>query len=150
MKIFVRRARIVFALVVPGGMVEEPFGCGSKPMGSHFGVGAPPILEPTLVGIGMFTHGHLGLSQDRISTPPRKNHGILLVSISSHPKGVPPKSTPIRCRGDLCTPFSGGKGGESSFRKEVGSERQCVVGMLDWTALFATSRKETSRKDFGP
>ena len=30
-------------------------GCGSKPMGSHFGVGAPPILEPILVGIGMFT-----------------------------------------------------------------------------------------------
>ena len=38
----------------------------SKPMGSHFGVGAPPILEPILVGIGMFaggyeilTHGHM-------------------------------------------------------------------------------------------
>ena len=31
------------------------FGCGSKPMGSHFGVGALPILEPMLVGIGMFT-----------------------------------------------------------------------------------------------
>ena len=38
----------------------------SKPMGSHFGVGAPPILEPIFVGIGMFTggygiltHGHL-------------------------------------------------------------------------------------------
>ena len=40
----------------------------SKPMGSHFGVGAPPILEPILVGIGMFaggtefwilTHGHI-------------------------------------------------------------------------------------------
>ena len=26
-------------------------------MGSHFGVGAPPILEPILVGIGMFTGG---------------------------------------------------------------------------------------------
>ena len=26
-------------------------GCGSKPMRSHFGVGAPPILEPILVGI---------------------------------------------------------------------------------------------------
>ena len=24
----------------------------------HFGVGAPPILEPVLVGIGMFTRGH--------------------------------------------------------------------------------------------
>ena len=23
---------------------EEFFGCGSQPMGSHFGVGAPPIL----------------------------------------------------------------------------------------------------------
>ena len=32
-----------------------PLGCGSKPMRSHFGVGAPPILEPILVGIGMFT-----------------------------------------------------------------------------------------------
>ena len=29
----------------------------SKPMGSHFGVAAPPILEPILVGIGMFTGG---------------------------------------------------------------------------------------------
>ena len=31
--------------------------CGSKPMGSHFGVGAPPILEPIFVGIGMCTGG---------------------------------------------------------------------------------------------
>ena len=29
----------------------------STPMGSHFGVDAPPILEPILVGIGMFTWG---------------------------------------------------------------------------------------------
>ena len=29
------------------------FGCGLKPMGSHFGVDAPPILEPILVvGLG--------------------------------------------------------------------------------------------------
>ena len=28
-------------------------GCGSKPMGSHIGAGAPPILEPILVvGLG--------------------------------------------------------------------------------------------------
>ena len=33
------------------------YGCGSKPKGSHFGVGAPPILELILVGIGMFTGG---------------------------------------------------------------------------------------------
>ena len=32
-------------------------GCGSKPMGSHFGVGAPPTLVGILVGIGMFTGG---------------------------------------------------------------------------------------------
>ena len=46
---------------------KYPFGCGSKSMGSHFGVGAPLILEPILVGIGMLTgstiriltHGHL-------------------------------------------------------------------------------------------
>ena len=32
------------------------YGCGSKPTGSHFGVfGAPPMVEPTLAGIGMFT-----------------------------------------------------------------------------------------------
>ena len=37
----------------------------------HFGLGAPPILEPTLVGIGMFaggtiwllTNGHIGVLQ---------------------------------------------------------------------------------------
>ena len=34
-------------------------GSGSKPMGSHFGVGALPILEIILVGIGMFTGGTL-------------------------------------------------------------------------------------------
>ena len=47
-------------------LYTESCGCGSKPMGSHFGVGAPPILVPILVGIGMFTgvtiflliHGH--------------------------------------------------------------------------------------------
>ena len=33
------------------------YGCGSTPMGSHLGVGAPPIVEPILVGIGMFTGG---------------------------------------------------------------------------------------------
>ena len=39
------------------------YGCGSKPMGPHFGVGAPPVS--ILVGIGMFTgyglltHGHM-------------------------------------------------------------------------------------------
>ena len=32
-------------------------GCGSKPMGSQFEVGAPPILEPILVRIRMFTGG---------------------------------------------------------------------------------------------
>ena len=32
-------------------------GCGSRPLGSHFGVAAPPILEPILVRIGMFTGG---------------------------------------------------------------------------------------------
>ena len=30
-------------------------GCGSKPMVPFWGVGAPPISEPILVGIGMFT-----------------------------------------------------------------------------------------------
>ena len=29
----------------------------SKPMGYHFGAGAPPILEPIFVGIGMLTEG---------------------------------------------------------------------------------------------
>ena len=40
-----------------GKSPATPFGCGSKPMGYHFGVGAPPIFEPILVGIGMFTGG---------------------------------------------------------------------------------------------
>ena len=36
------------------------YGCGSIPMGSHFGVGAPPILEPILVvGLG----GSLGANR---------------------------------------------------------------------------------------
>ena len=36
---------------------NKVFGCGSKPMESHFGVGAPPILGFILAGIGMFTGG---------------------------------------------------------------------------------------------
>ena len=43
----------------------------SKPFWYRFGVGAPPILEPILVGIGMFTggaiwmtHGHVAQSED--------------------------------------------------------------------------------------
>ena len=36
--------------------VEPPqHGCGSKPMGSYFGGFRCTILEPILVGIGMFT-----------------------------------------------------------------------------------------------
>ena len=35
---------------------RNPFGCGSKPMGCHFGVGAPPILEPILVEIESDVH----------------------------------------------------------------------------------------------
>ena len=44
---------------------EMTFGCGSKPMGSHFGVGAPPILVyfsgewDIHWGYGFLTHGHL-------------------------------------------------------------------------------------------
>ena len=41
------------------------YGCGSKPMGSHFGVGAPPILVyfsgdwDVHWGYGILTHGHM-------------------------------------------------------------------------------------------
>ena len=45
---------------------------GSKPIGSHFGVGAPPIL---VYGVGMFTggtiwilsHGHVSTIECRMS-----------------------------------------------------------------------------------
>ena len=49
-------------------------GCGSKPiMGSHFGVGAPPILEPILAGIGMFTGGTIWiLTHGQVSQGPPK------------------------------------------------------------------------------
>ena len=53
------------------GAHEEPYGLfgRSTPMGSHFGVGAPPDLEPILVGIGMFSGGTIwvlthGFSQE--------------------------------------------------------------------------------------
>ena len=45
----------------------------SKPVGSHFGVGAPPILEPTFVGIGMFTGGTVWiLTHGHISSVPKQ------------------------------------------------------------------------------
>ena len=39
----------------------------SKPCWNHFGVGAPPILEPISVGIGMFTGGYGILTHGQIS-----------------------------------------------------------------------------------
>ena len=39
----------------------KPRVCGSKPMGSHFEVAAPPILEPILVGIESDVHWGYGL-----------------------------------------------------------------------------------------
>ena len=44
-------------IALPSNREPHPNGCGSKPMISHFGVGAPPILETIFVGIGMFTGG---------------------------------------------------------------------------------------------
>ena len=51
---WIRRAGLSFIRL---GYFEDlltcmPKGCGSKPMRSHFGVGAPPIFEPILVGMG--------------------------------------------------------------------------------------------------
>ena len=51
-------------------------GCGSKPMGSHFGVGELFILEPILVGIGMFTGG-TGFSP---MATPREYHSSFVFS----------------------------------------------------------------------
>ena len=48
-------------------------GCGSKPMGFHFGVGAPPILVyfsgdwDVHRGYGILTHGHFPLFSHRIT-----------------------------------------------------------------------------------
>ena len=39
------------------GSICFTHGCGSKQFWYHFGEGAPPILEPISVGIGMFTGG---------------------------------------------------------------------------------------------
>ena len=50
------------------GFVHPQYGCGSKPiMGSHFGLGAPPIFDPVSgdwdvhSGYGILTHGHIWL-----------------------------------------------------------------------------------------
>ena len=42
---------------------------GSKPLGSHFEIGAPPMLEPILVGIGMFTGGYRGFTHGHLCPP---------------------------------------------------------------------------------
>ena len=42
----------------PNGCGPPPNGFGSKPMVPFWGIGAPPILEPMLVGIGMLTGGY--------------------------------------------------------------------------------------------
>ena len=41
------------------GALRVRYGCGSKPFWDPFWgfFGAPPVLEPILVGIGMFTGG---------------------------------------------------------------------------------------------
>ena len=47
------------------GVVKHVEPCPRKPVGQNqwylFGLGAPPILEPILVGIGMFTGGTIGI-----------------------------------------------------------------------------------------
>ena len=57
-------------------------------MGSHFGVGAPPILEPILVGIGMFTGGP-NLDFDPWPTPNATETGTSEASLTWAP-GIPP------------------------------------------------------------
>ena len=73
----------------------EAYGCGSKPMGFHFRVGAPPILEPILVGIGMFTggiltHGHmmpmpLKLEQVRLFWDHERQTGLVPLNLPPEP-----------------------------------------------------------------
>ena len=73
-------------------------GCGSKPMGSHFGVGAPPILEPILVGIEMFTGGTGLLTHGQVSV--RVFEGSFFFPSAKEAKGEatqncgPPSLTP--------------------------------------------------------
>ena len=66
----------------------------SKRRGSHFGVGAPPILEPILVGIGMFTGGTIwvavvGLEDQCVVAWLRKLGGLLQgLSIFGRPRDI--------------------------------------------------------------
>ena len=47
-------------------------------MGSRFGVGAPPILEPILVGIGRFTGGTIWtLTHDHLQLGGKGSGGFL-------------------------------------------------------------------------
>ena len=48
----------------------------------HFGVGAPPILEPILVGIGMFTGGTIWiLTHGQIGLEPTAGHCLRHASL---------------------------------------------------------------------
>ena len=62
----------------------------SKPMGAFFWVGAPPILEPILVGIGMFTgrygiltHGHVAKGRDKTALPAKRPQALTLAGTHS-------------------------------------------------------------------
>ena len=62
-------AVFAFRLVVLGS--GTPYGCGSTPMVPFWLVGAPPMLEPVLVGIGMFTGGYdLGFDPGQMDLRP--------------------------------------------------------------------------------
>ena len=49
--------------------LAEIFGCGSRPIGSDFGVGAPPDWDFHWGVTGLLTHGHLPFRTRRFSSP---------------------------------------------------------------------------------
>ena len=49
--------------------MKLPFGCGSKAMGSHFGVGAPSTFSGVHWGHGLLTHGLFGEAGLPVSDP---------------------------------------------------------------------------------
>ena len=117
----VERAEVSFVAPRPGradAWVALPGGCGSKPFGYHFGVGAPPILVHFKLGLGCLP-GVRALTHGLVSRFGFAGVGILRV---------------------LCgfTKISNWRARASEFKKT--KKQKSIFHLFSW-GVFATARR---------
>ena len=74
-----------------GGVPCSFYGFGSKPMGSHFGIGAPPMAEPNVWGLGCSLRVRYGVL----------THGQMVLPWKNQPKKVVPLENQLKKGGGV-------------------------------------------------